>query len=31
MVSEHIRLYEELLFDPTPRHRMISRPSVPAS
>ena len=31
MVAEHVRLYEELLFGPTPRYRVISRPPVPAS
>jgi glycosyltransferase involved in cell wall biosynthesis len=31
MVAEHVRLYEELLFGPTPRHRVISRPPVPAA
>ncbi|GAB3308315.1 glycosyltransferase family 4 protein [Geodermatophilus aquaeductus] len=31
MVAEHVRLYEELLADPTPRRRVLSRPPVPAS
>jgi glycosyltransferase involved in cell wall biosynthesis len=31
MVSEHVRLYEELLTAPTPRHRVISRSPVPTS
>jgi glycosyltransferase involved in cell wall biosynthesis len=31
MVAEHIRVYEEVLLDTTPRYRVISRPPVPAS
>jgi len=31
MVAEHVRLYEKLLLDPTPRYRVISQPQVRAS
>jgi glycosyltransferase involved in cell wall biosynthesis len=31
MVAEHVRLYDQLVHGPTARHRVISRPTVPAS